>query len=452
MLTVGLIATITLLAFEALALSTVMPLVARDLGDLSLYGWAFSGFFLGNLVGIVAAGMAIDRVGLRTPFIAGLVLFTIGLLVGGLATSMPVLVMARIVQGLGAGAIPAVAYVSIRERYPEQIRPTMFALLSTAWVVPGLVGPLIAGWIGDHSSWRFVFLGLLPLILVSGALTLLALRSSNVGGHGEEASPQPAGPQPAGPRPDRGADTVRLVYAVLVAVGAGLVLIAPATPDPLIGVGLVVAGVALGLPPLARLLPPGTLRGRPGIPATVLVRGLLTFAFFGADAYLPLALINVRDTSATEAGLIITSATLTWTAGSWIQAARNAAWGTARLVRLGYVAVLVGVATTTVVLLPNVSFLVAVLTWGIAGLGMGLAYSSLSLLVLRDAPEGEAGSATAALQLSDVLGTSLGTGLGAGLVAFAVAVGSTVAAGIALSYLVSGLVAAAGLLVSRRLR
>src|SRR5664279_90329 len=113
-LTVGLVATITLVAFEALAVGTVMPLVARELGGLELYGWAFSGFFLGNLVGIVAAGGAIDRGGLRRPLAAGLALFGVGLLIGGLATSMPMLVLGRIVQGAGAGAVPAVAYVGIR--------------------------------------------------------------------------------------------------------------------------------------------------------------------------------------------------------------------------------------------------------------------------------------------------------------------------------------------------
>ncbi len=112
-LTLGLVSTITLVGFEALAVATVLPDVSKDLGGIGLYGWVFSAFFLGNLVGIVAAGRAADRDGPAKPFVAGLVLFAAGLLAAGCAPSMALLVGARAVQGLGAGAIPAVAYVAI---------------------------------------------------------------------------------------------------------------------------------------------------------------------------------------------------------------------------------------------------------------------------------------------------------------------------------------------------
>jgi MFS family permease len=230
-----------------------------------------------------------------------------------------------------------------------------------------------------------------------------------------------------------------------------LLLLAPNVGDPPIALVLAVAGVAVALPALVRLLPEGTLRARPGLPTTILLRGVLTFAFFGANAYLPLLLIDVRGTSATEAGLVLTSATLSWTTGSWIQANRNASWGPARLIRIGQAVVLVGLATTAVLLLPGVPVAVAVVTWGVTGLGMGLAYASLSLMVLRDAPEGETGNATAALQLSDVMGTALGTGLGSAFVALAIGTGSSVGVGIALAFAVSVAVAMGGLVLGRRL-
>src|ERR1700685_725361 len=84
-LTLGLVLTITFIASEALAIVTVMPVVARDLHGLALYGWVFSGFMLASLVGIVAAGRDADRHGPARPYVAGLVLFTAGLVVGGLA-------------------------------------------------------------------------------------------------------------------------------------------------------------------------------------------------------------------------------------------------------------------------------------------------------------------------------------------------------------------------------
>src|SRR4051794_13653821 len=112
-LTIGLVLAITLVGFEALAISTVLPDIKDDLHGVSLYGWVFSAFFLGTIVGIVVAGYSSDRHGPARPFAAGLVLFGLGLLAGGFAPSMGGLVAARAVQGLGAGAIPAVAYVAI---------------------------------------------------------------------------------------------------------------------------------------------------------------------------------------------------------------------------------------------------------------------------------------------------------------------------------------------------
>src|SRR6266540_299018 len=150
-LTMGLVLTITLVAFEALAVATIMPIVARDLGAIGspLYGWVFSAFFLGSLLGIVLVGGIIDRGGLVRPFVGGLALFSVGLIVGGLTPSMTVLVGARFLQGLGAGAIPPIAYVAIGRALPEELRARMFATLSTAWVLPGVIGPAISGLVAE---------------------------------------------------------------------------------------------------------------------------------------------------------------------------------------------------------------------------------------------------------------------------------------------------------------
>ena len=207
-LTLGLVLTITLVGFESLAISTVMPIVANELGGLELYGWVFSAFFLGSLIGIVVVGGAIDRGGLAVPFAIGLGLFAIGLLIGGLSPTMPILVGARFLQGLGAGTIQPIAYVAIGRTLPESLRPRMFATLSTAWVLPGVIGPAIAGTVGDTVGWRYVFLGLLPLIALAGALTLGAL-------HAIADVPPPADPARSEAR--RG----RLPLAIIVALGIG---------------------------------------------------------------------------------------------------------------------------------------------------------------------------------------------------------------------------------------
>ena len=189
---VGLIATITLVALESLAIGTVLPLVGDELGQLELYGWVYSAFFLGNLLGVVVAGGALDRLPLWKPFAVGLVLFGLGLLIGGLAPSMVILVGARFIQGLGGGAIGPTAYVAIGRTLPERLQPRMFALLSTAWVVPGVIGPSIAAIVGEYTTWRLVFLGLIPFLTVAGWP------------RGHRAAPHPGGRAAGGARRRRG--------------------------------------------------------------------------------------------------------------------------------------------------------------------------------------------------------------------------------------------------------
>src|SRR6201992_2801597 len=177
-LTVGLVLAVTFVAFEALAVATILPLVGRHLGDLRLYGWVFSAFLLASLIGIVVAGTLADRVPLGRPMLGGLALFALGLVIGGTAPDMAVLVAGRAVQGLGAGVVPAVAYVAISRGYPEGCRPRMFAVLSTAWVIPGLIGPAIAALVASAFGERGVFLGLLPLVAVVILLATLSLRGA----------------------------------------------------------------------------------------------------------------------------------------------------------------------------------------------------------------------------------------------------------------------------------
>ena len=440
-LTVGLVLTITLVAFEALAISTVMPIVANDLGDQELYGWVFTAFMLGSLIGIVVSGGVIDRRGLGVPFLAGVGLFAIGLIIGGLAPSMPILIAARFLQGLGAGTIPPIAYVAIGRCLPERLRPQMFAVLSTAWVLPGVMGPAIAGFIGEAFDWRWVFLGLLPLIAVAAAIAYPPVR--RVGPPDEVADAEAVA---------SASFRRRFPLSLAVAAGTGLVLAGMTSGASWTLVVLGAAGLALGLPALRGLTPAGTLRAARGLPAAVLTRGVLTFAFFAVDAYVALALVHVRGVSATEAGISLTSATLAWAAGSWIQARWSSRIAPERFVRAGFLVVIAGLSLFGVVLLPWVPTWVAIPTFGVAGLGMGLAYAPLTLIVLKESPDEEHGSASAALSLLDSLGTAVGTGMTGALLAASVRSTGSPLDGLVQGFAVAIGVGVVGLLLSARLR
>jgi MFS family permease len=411
---------------------TITPLLARDLRGLDLYGWVFSAFMLGSLVGTVAAGREADRVGPARPYIAGLVLFGSGLAVAGLAPSMAVLVGGRFLQGIGAGAVPAIAYVVIGRSLPEHLRARMMAVLSTAWVVPGLVGPVLSAEVARVFGWRFVFIGLIPLVAAAGGLALPAL--ARIG----RPSAEPAVEH-------------RLRDAIRTAAGGGLVLEGAAAPGVALAGALVLLGVVIGLPALRRLLPAGTLVAHRGLPAIILSRGLLTFAFFGADAFVTLAITTVLHHSTTTSSIAITGSTMTWTAGAWLQARLAGTWEGRSLIRLGLVLILGGIAGMAISLQSGVPVGVALVAWSIAGLGMGLAFAPTSLMMLRETSSGRAGRASASLNLSDVLGTALGTGLGGGALVAASNQGWSLSTGVMVAFGVAGAGALVALGVARRL-
>jgi MFS family permease len=442
-LTAALVLTITLVAFESLAIATVMPVVADDLGGLGLYGWVFSGFFLGSLLGIVLAGRAADRRGTRLPFAAGLVLFSLGLVVGGAAQSMPMLVAGRVAQGLGAGVIPAVAYTTVARSYPPDLRPRVFAVFSSAWVVPGLVGPAAASAIAGWSSWRVVFLALLPLVGLAALLALPVL-SDRVAGEPGEAGDGPSGVAGDAPADDRRRDAVVLV------AGVAMVLAGLGAHQLWLAVTLVGAGAAPAAWAFVRLVPEGTLALHPGLPAAVATRGVLTFAFFGTDAFVSLAVTEAHDAPTWVAGLALTGATLSWTTGAWVQQRVVVHRGPRWLVRRGFAVIAVGVAGMIVGLGP-VPVGVIVAAWTVAGLGMGLSYAPISVTVLGTAAPGQEGRASASLQLTDVLGVSMGTGLVGVFVAVGEGRGWATSSSLTLGFLVTLAVALGGMAAAGRL-
>jgi len=416
-LTLGLVLTITLVAAEALAVSTAMPLVARDLGGLELYGWVFSAFFLGSLIGITIVGGLIDERGLVLPFVLGLVLFAIGLLICGFATSMPTVVVGRFVQGVGGGAVPPVAYVAIGRSLPDRLRPRMFATLSGAWVVPGLVGPAIAGVVAETWHWRAVFLGLLPLIGVAGAMATSAMRAIP-GGSAAGSDPRNVAASA------RAARARRYALAISTSIGAGVVTTGLLQRDGVILVLTATAGLGILIYAFRALTPEGTLRLARGYPAAVLLRGVITFAFFCVDANVTLLLQEVRGWSAFAAGIALSAATVSWSIGSWYQSRHSLRIGPERFVQIGFPVVALGMAGVALALLPPVPAWFAIPAFAVSGLGMGLAYSQFAIIVLRDAPPDEQGAVTAAVSLSDALGTALGTGIAGALIAVSVRAGS----------------------------
>ncbi|MEP6679853.1 MAG: MFS transporter [Chloroflexota bacterium] len=431
-LTVGLIGLVTAVAFEGMAVPTILPAMVAELGQLELYGWAFSAFWLTNIIGITLGGGDADRHGPGRAFGLGALLFAAGLVVSAMATSMPIVIVGRAVQGFGSGALGAVVYVVIARGYGPSAIPRMIAFLSSAWVVPGLVGPAAAGLVAEQLSWRWVFAGLAPAVLL---MALAVLRPIADLGRSEDA----LAPHEGTGRGRRAVDALRL------ALGSSALLAGLSARQPIVVAALLVIGSWLSLGALRRLLPEGSLAARPGRPAVVALMFLVAFAFFGTEAFVPLAVTAVRGASTVVGGLALSAAAVTWALGSWLPARLASRSLRRQLVGGGAGLVAAGIALTALVLLPTLPIAMAAVGWAVAGLGMGLAYSTLSLLILETAAPGQEGTSSSALQLMFTLGTALGAGAGGALIALSEAGLYSLGTAIALA---DGVMVAAALLVA----
>jgi len=427
-LTAGLVLTVASVAFEGMAVPTVMPTVARQLGGLAAYGWVFTAFMLTNVIGITAAGRHTDDHGPAGAYLAGLGLFGLGLAIGGAAPSMAVLIAARAVQGLGGGALSAVVYACVGRAYPVSEQPRMLAMLSSAWVVPGLVGPAVSGFVADHLDWRLVFFGLIPPLGVAAALTLPILR-------------------PLSAPADHARKESTLGAAAVLAVGVVALLVGLEQPTHASGVAAIVAGAVVMVPALRRLMPDGTMVVRPGMPAAIVAMGLVSMAFFGAETVVPLMLTTARGQTSVAAGLALTGASLSWTTGAWVQA-RLAGSGSRRiLVAVASGLIALGIAAVATVARESTPVGVAWAAWAVTGLGMGIGHATISLIVLEQAPAGGEGTASAAMQLAAVIGIAIG----AGIAGVSIMIGSTPAVGFTLAFALMTLTALAAVATARRL-
>ncbi len=430
--TVGILVLMTIIAFEALAVATALPTAARNLHGLAAYGWAFTGFMITSVVGMVVSGIRTDRRGPRLPLLLGLFLFVAGLVVAALAGHMWVLIGARVLQGFAVGLLITAMYVVMGEAYPDEIRPRMFAALATSWIVPGLVGPVLAGWITEQFSWRWVFGGLAPVAAVSGLMLVPAVRRLR----SEHASGRP--------------DHRRIGFAVLTAAGIAGVAGLGQSQRPL-SVLLAVLGLAAMLYGLYRLLPAGTARFAPGVPAAVGYRGLLAGIWVGMEVLVPLTLSQQRHYSPTMAGLPLMLTAISWAGGSQIQG-RSTLISKAWFVRIGVVMFAVGGAGMALVALRSVPGWFAFVVWPIAGAGAGFALTAVSVAVLEYTNDADRGSDSSSLQLADSSMSAVSAAFSGALVALAAHGRLSYGHGLGIAFAVMAVIALLAVLPAGRLR
>nr|EIF93873.1 major facilitator superfamily permease [Streptomyces tsukubensis NRRL18488] len=388
--------------FAALAVLPTLPLAARQLDGVSLYPLVAGCFVAASLIGGVIGGSWADRSGPHRPLAAGVGMAVVTLLVSGTSTTVWQLAAGRFLEGMAAGMVAVAVNTAIAHSFPDRLRPRALALMSTCWIVPSLIGPPIAGLVVAWSSWRMVFLGLAMLnVLPALAIVVMLVRRARAAAPAEGKSPE------KGPRPP-------LLIATAVALGAALGQYGVSDWDVL---HLVCAGTGLVLLVVfaPKLLPPGTWRAAPGLPATVLLRGLASGAYFTLEAFVPLMLDSERKVPPVQTGIAFTGAALLWAAGSWLQGRWPAHWPRHRTVTVGALVMVGAMVVAVAGAFPATPPATSAVSLVVAAFGMGMLTPTVTLLSLSHSPPGRQGYAGSALQTTQNLGQIAVMGLAAAL-------------------------------------
>ena len=397
--TLAVLALVTIVAFEAMAVSTAMPAVARDLDAVRAYGFAFSVMLTTQLLGIVLAGVWSDRSGPMVGAVTGQALLAAGAAMCGFATNLQVFLAGRALTGLGGGLLVVMLYVIAGRYYPEAIRPRLFTYVSAAWVLPALLGPPVSAWLTTNLSWRWVFWGVVPPVL----LTLAALT------HARSRIDDSTLTAAVSSR-DHSAH-VRTAWAGLgIALSAGALQLGTyklaLELSPRTGVAVAgLVGVAVFAP---MLVPRGTWRMARGLPSVMLARALLVGAFYGGITYIPLFLVGQLGLTLQTAGLSLAVGAIGWAAGAWYQGHDRLHLPRYRLVELGAVLLASGLAVVSAVAWLGLVWWIVPLALVVTGVAMGLGVTTTTVLALELSPVEEHGAASSSLQLADVLGSVLG--------------------------------------------
>jgi len=397
---------LTTVAFEGLAITTIAAKMAQDLQGIHLYGWIFSAFLLSQLIGTLVMGQQVDKRGVFTSMLVSFSIFVLGTVVAAVSFNMHMLIVARALQGFGAGALITCVYTCVTLHYSDALRTQILAAFSMAFVLPSLIGPYLAGLMASYISWRFVFWIVLPLIALALSLTFrsfhdLQLRQVRTG---------------IAPKADS-----KTLHAILLAIGTGLLLTGLGMITDWKGIVLTLIGFLIMIPQMRKLLPKGTFAVKKGLPATLVSRGLYVACYFTTESFVILALTEVKGLSADLAGLIVAAGSLSWSAAAWLQAkldVRDQGLGRKRRVMSGIGIMIAGtVLVILALMLSNGGIILILLSQMITGFGVGLANPTTAAIALQHAAPRQEGEMSANLQFVDSFYMGVSNGVGGTLIA-----------------------------------
>lgn len=396
LVTIGVMTGMLLAALEATVVGTAMPTIVASLGGLAHYSWVFSAYLLTSTVTVPVWGKLSDLFGRRRLFQTGVLVFLAGSAACGLSQSMTQLIVARAVQGLGAGALVPLAMTIIGDIFTLEERAKMQGLFSGVWGVSSIFGPIVGGFITDQLSWRWVFLINLPVGIAAAAIIGFALVEP------------PRHEKPAidylGAVVLTGAMTV-----LLLALGGEQLLTARNVALMALVVAALFWFVAIERRAADPIVPLGLFRNRV-IAVAVAVGFLAGIAMFAAITFVPLLAQGVFGATATEAGSFLTPLMLSWVLASII--------GGRLLIRLGSrVLVFSGLGSMLAGFIALATFhrgtprMVMMVELVLIGAGLGMTMLTLLIASQHSVAREQLGITTSLNQFSRSIGGALGVAI-----------------------------------------
>jgi MFS family permease len=394
---------------QSISLTAVIPAAVADLGATRWYGIVVAAPLAVMFLTLPAGAALVSKVRLDHLFWTLTLVSVGGSVLCAVAGGAEMLVAGRVIGGLAGGALASVSLSVVSIALPDRLRRVVLAGYSVVWVGAALLGPVYTAVVTGAWGWRWAFVAHLPLLVVARGIAARRLRSV-----------------PRASTPTR----YRVGPAALLAIGVATLSLAasPASMPWSLVVGASAAAVVLVA--ATRLLPPGVLRARPGRPALFAVLGLVTAAYFGAQAALPVALHVLLGADVAQVAIVMAAGGLGWAlAATWCGARPVDGAAYVRRSTVGALLLACGTASTAVTAVGTTSAPVAltIVAWGLAGAGTGLLYlDTLRRAVGTGRVDDELSAAEAATAASTVeaVATALAASTSAGIVGGALSAGT----------------------------
>ena len=398
-----------LYSMNVLVTATLLPSIVAELGGANLMSWPTTAFVASSIIAATGTGIVSSAVENRRAFCGGAVIYAAGAILCALAPSIGIVIAGRFVQGLGGGLLSALAYVLVRNVFPEGLWPRVFGLFAGVWSVSVPAGPLIGGLFAGYGNWRGAFFTVAGMGGLLGVAALFILPANAVSRDAIE--------------PKVPALRVALICAAIALLSLASVLLAPATKSACIvgAIGAFALMLRIDRTAALAILPSDAFSLRSPTGAGLWMVLLLSVAYSPLAIYVPLFLQRLHALNPLAAGYMVAEASLAWTAAALAVAALTDKWP-ARLIVAGPVVMSVGLLGVAVVMAPG-PVAALLLPISLIGIGMGVSWAFIAQHVMTGAKDGEENIAAASVATVQQAGIAFGAAI-AGLVANASGLGA----------------------------